>query len=346
MQFKKIVRYVKIVAILSLLWSVALEQDKPDTVSNIQGIEIETSVDKAEVYIGDLVNYTVTVIYDSIVELLPPPLGANLGSFDVKDYETDIVTKLPDGRLKSQSHFVLSTFTTGEYIIPPVPMAFQFPDGNRKILLSESVPITVNSLLLNDSDSADIRPLKAQFEFERSYTKIYILGAVILLIIVALAYYFWSKSRRRREVEQLDLRPAWEIAFEKLAKLEQKKYADEGQFKEYYLELTEILRSYFGRMFAANVSDMTTDEFFDKYESIGMPDDLRENLREFFNHADLVKFARFNPESERCQSDFTYTHDIIERLRKDFQLKAEMEARIQGQTTYAASSRITKGGGA
>src|SRR3990170_2146812 len=118
-------------------------------------------------YIGDLVNYTITVTYDSTIELLPPPLGANLGAFDVKDYQTDISTKLPDGRLKSESHFVLSTFTTGDYIIPPVPMAFELPDGSRKILLSESVPIKVNSLLLNADDSADIHPLKAPYEFQR-----------------------------------------------------------------------------------------------------------------------------------------------------------------------------------
>ncbi|MGH8016577.1 MAG: hypothetical protein ACREBV_10320, partial [Candidatus Zixiibacteriota bacterium] len=107
-----------------LVTSSAFCQNRADTVKSITGIQIETSVDKAEVYIGDLVNYSITVTYDSTIELLPPPLGANLGAFDVKDYETDVTTKIPDGRLKSQSHFVLSTFTTGDYIIPPVPMAF------------------------------------------------------------------------------------------------------------------------------------------------------------------------------------------------------------------------------
>ena len=53
-------------------------------------IEIKTSVDLAEAYIGDLITYTMTITYDSTIELVPPPLGANLGAFDVKDYQADV----------------------------------------------------------------------------------------------------------------------------------------------------------------------------------------------------------------------------------------------------------------
>ena len=325
---------------IQLSWA----KDQADTVKNISGIEIETSVDKAQVYIGDLVNYTISVTYDSTIELLPPPLGANLGAFDVKDYQTDIATKLPDGRLKSESHFVLSTFTTGDYIVPPVPMAFVLPDGTRKIMLSESVPIKVNSLLLNTDDSADIRALKAQYEFQRDYTPYYIWGTVIFLILAALGYYFWHKMRHKILGPMLDLRPAWEIAFEKLAKLDQKGLVNERQFKLYYVELTEILRSYLGRMYAAHITDMTTDEFFENYETIGLAADIQTDLKAFLNHADLIKFAKFVPEVERCQSDFGYVHDLVERVRKEFQQKAEMEAQIHKSTSpYNTAKKIKEG---
>jgi len=341
-------RYVtSVFALLIILgWSVFTPvhaQELPDTVANIPGIEIQTSVDKAEVYIGDLVNYTITVTYDSTIELLPPPLGANLGAFDVKDYQTDISSKLPDGRIKSESRFVLSTFTTGDYVVPPVPMAFELPDGSRKIVLSETVPIKVQSLLLNTDDSVDIRPLKAQFEFQRDWTKYYIWGSIFFIILAALGYFIWQKMRRQKVLGHIDLRPAWEIAFEKLAKLEQKGLVGKRLFKEYYIELTEILRNYLGRMFAANIPDMTTDEFFSNFEIIGIPDDIKENMKKFFNHADLVKFAKFIPEAERCKSDFVYVHDIVERVRKDFQAKAEMEARIAPPSSRMGTPTIIKG---
>jgi len=58
-------------------------EEEVDTVASITGIEIVTSVDRAEMYVGDLINYTITIEHDSTIELLPPPLGANLGAFDI-----------------------------------------------------------------------------------------------------------------------------------------------------------------------------------------------------------------------------------------------------------------------
>ena len=322
----KIRRATLLILLAAAITSTCLRAEAEiDTVASITGIEIVTSVDRAEMYIGDLINYTITVEHDSAIELLPPPLGANLGAFDVKDYETDITTRLKSGRIKSESRFVLSTFTTGNYLIPPVPMVFEFPDGTRKVILSESVLIKVLSLLLNTDDSLDIKPLKAQFEFERDYTRYFIWGALAFLIIAIAGYLLWRKLRGRGEAEFIDLRSAWEIAFEKLAILEQKKLIDEEKFKEFYLELTDILRAYLGRMYARNIVDMTTAEFFSGYTSIGLPAAAEQELKEFFDHADLVKFAKYIPHSKRPETDFAYTHDFIELIRREFQKESEQE---------------------
>ena len=325
----KITRATLLILLAAVMTSTCLRAEAEiDTVASITGIEIVTSVDRAEMYIGDLINYTITVEHDSAIELLPPPLGANLGAFDVKDYETDITTRLKNGRIKSESRFVLSTFTTGNYLIPPVPMVFEFPDGTRKVILSESVLIKVLSLLLNNDDSLDIKPLKAQFEFERDYTRYFIWGALAFLIFAIAGYLLWRKLRGKGEAEFVDLRSAWEIAFEKLAILEQKKLIDEEKFKEFYLELTDILRAYLGRMYARNIVDMTTAEFFSGYTSIGIPAAAEQELKELFEHADLAKFAKYIPRAERPKTDFAYTHDFIELIRREFQKESEQELNI------------------
>ena len=107
----------------------------------------------------------------------------------VKDYQSDIMTRLEGGRLQSKNIFVLSTFTTGDYVIPPIPVLFNLPDGSRKALLSEGVPIKVLSMLGGVGDSVDIKPLKPQYEFVRDWRQ-YILpavaGFVALLVILLL----------------------------------------------------------------------------------------------------------------------------------------------------------------
>jgi hypothetical protein len=312
----------------------ALAQGNVDTVESLAGIEIQTSVDRAEVYIGDLITYQLTITHDSTIEPVPPPLGANLGAFDVKDYETDIRSRLPDGRLQSTNKFVLSTFTTGDYIIPPIPVMFTMPDSSKKVVLSESVPIKVKSLLAQGADTADIRPLKAQYEFKRNLTPYYVWGGVILFVLALAATLIWLRIRRKKGLAMpVDLRPAWEIAFERLALLKQKDYLADGEGKEYYVELTEIARDYLGQMYRINVLDMTTEEFLLHFKEQQLPNDLYENMGRFLQHADLVKFAKLMPDRERAETDFDFVHKVIEQVRIDYLRRQAMVVDAHQQQT-------------
>jgi hypothetical protein len=305
-------------------------QETVDTVASLPGIEIQTSVDRAEIYIGDLITYQLTIIHDSTIELVPPPLGANLGAFDVKDYEPDIRSTLPDGRIKSTSKFILSTFTTGDYVIPPIPVMFILPDSSKKVILSESVPIKVKSLLAEGADTADIRPLKAQYEFKRDLTPYYFWGGLALLVLAAVGFLLWWRWRKKKRAAMpVDLRPPWEIAFERLALLKERRYIADGAFKQYYLELTEIAREYLGRMYEVNVLDMTTEEFLFRFRELQLPADLYDNMSRFLQHADLVKFAKFVPEAERAEADFDFVHKMIEQVRVEFE-RRRAEAEVAG----------------
>jgi hypothetical protein len=309
-------RHFFYLSVLVAILSGAARADSPDTVKSIPGIEIKTSVDRAEMYVGDLVKYQVTISHDPSIALVPPPLGANLGAFDVKDYQADVETKLPDGRVQNQTTFVLSTFTTGDYIIPPVPIIFQMKDGSRKIMMAEPVPIKVKSLLENSSDSVDIKPLKNPYEFRRNLTIYFLLGGLFVLLILA-ALVILRRRKMRTGGENVDLRPAWEIAFERLALLRERRFLDDGKVKLYYIELSEIIRWFLGRMHGITVLDMTTDEFLGQFKELTLPEGLFDLTSAFLRHADLVKFAKYVPDRERSEAEFSVAHDIIERARAE-----------------------------
>ncbi len=309
-----------------------------DTVGALPGIEIQTAVDRAECLIGDRIEYTLTITYDSTYELVPPPLGANLGGFDVKDYQTDQITTLENGRRESVSRFTLSTFTTGDYVIPPIPVSFNLPDGARKVLLSEGVPIKVKSLLAEGADSLDIRPQKPVYEFERDLTARYAIAGAVLLVLLAAAWLVWRRLRRREvEAELVDTRPPWEKAFERLAMLKEKNLPQDGRFREYYFELTEAIRQFLGRMYNVHVLEMTTEEFIESFQQVELPGSLYERCREFLQHADLAKFAKYRPTTERCDEDLEVAHNMIELVRSDF---------VRRQAVTAGAQRERTGGGA
>jgi hypothetical protein len=306
-----------------------------DTVANLPGITVETSVDRAEMFIGDLIKYTLTITYDSTYELVPPPLGANLGAFDVRDYQTDIITRLDDGRIKSENTFSLSTFTTGDYVIPPVPAMFNLPDGGRKVVLSEALPITVNSLLGSDSDSADIRPLKPPKPptvFARDPREEGLMGGAAMLILLIAAWLLWRRFRRKKAaIEPVDRRTKWEIAFERLAMLKEQNLPEQELYKQYYIELTEIAREYLGQMYEVEVLEMTTEEFLHAFREIALPGELYGGMQTFLEHADLVKFAKYVPLYKRAMSDFDVIHALVESVRVDYERRGQTEVAISSE---------------
>jgi len=312
-------------------------QTVPDTVSAVPGIVIETSVDMAEIFIGDLITYRLSITHDSTYQLEPPPLGANLGAFDVKDYQADITSVLPDGRIHNETIFKLTTFTTGDYLIPPVPILFTLPDSSRKVVLSESVPIKVKSMLAEAGDSLDIRPLKAQYEFLRDRNPYYLWGGLGVLLLV-LALVWWILRLGMSVAEMLDLRPPWEIAFEKLALLKQRHLVDGDSCKQFYVELTEIAREYIGRIYDTDVLEMTTGEFMDSFQDAAMPDDLFESTESFLKHADLVKFAKFLADRARMESDFEFVYQMTGSLREDYERRLQAEVSISQETTSSATA--------
>jgi len=308
-------------------------QTAADTVGSLPGIEITTAVDQAEAFIGDPITYTLTIVFDSAYQLIPVPLGANLGAFDVKDFEPDVESKLKGGRIQSRTRFVLSTFTTGDYVIPPLPVMFQLADSTRKVVLSESIPIRIQSLLGDQAaDSLDIKPLRAPYEFPRDYTMYYVYGALSLLALGGLGVLWWRLRRRRRATVPEDLRDPWEVAFEKLAFLKTE-YLDTGvdtqeRCKEYYTEVTEIVRAYLGRMHRVDVLEMTTEEVLQRFADEDLPPGQHDALQAFLNHADQVKFAKLLAPRTRLEEDFLSAHTLVETVRADYERRRQAEVNV------------------
>ena len=78
-----------------------------------------------------------------------PPAGANLGGFEVKDYDFGAEETLEDGKRRQSLQFQLRTFTTGDYVIPPLPIEYTLPDATIKYISADPLKIFIKIINLS-----------------------------------------------------------------------------------------------------------------------------------------------------------------------------------------------------
>jgi hypothetical protein len=69
-------------------------------------------------------------------------------------------------------------------------------------------------------------------------------------------------------------------------------WAPEKQ-KAFYSGVTDTLREYMSERFDVSAMEMTTAEIFEQLKEKEMPEGLRKEVRELFDRADFVKFAKY-----------------------------------------------------
>ena len=88
-----------------------------------------------------------------------------------------------------------------------------------------------------------------------------------------------------------------------------------GKFKLYYSSLTSILKVYIVGRWGVGALEMTTDEIMVALQSIEMPNESRSNLIQIMRTADMVKFAKAQPEAEENEANFTRAYYFVENTK-------------------------------
>ena len=107
----------------------------------------------------------------------------------------------------------------------------------------------------------------------------------------------------------------------KLNELDEKLLWQNNKVKQYYSELTEIIRNYIERELKVPALEKTSDEViemlrdFNDAESIETTKENIEKLKDLLREADLVKFAKSKPLAPEIEEDRKDAEVIIHNLK-------------------------------
>ncbi len=276
-------------------------------------VTAQSWVDSTRYLVGDWITVHVELRHPRGVAL-KPAVGDSLEGFRV-------IHALPPKAQTDTSEiggFVLSKFEPGPAPIPPITYFYSLPgDTAPRSVATRPIAVTVNTVPVDTTK--DIRDLKPPLSIPMTLAEIAMYAAIVLAVLALafLAYRFWKKRKEKKSGAAYvpPPRPAHVIALEELALLKEKKLWQQGLIKQYYSEVTDILRRYLENRYRMPALEETTDEIMAGLQRLRFTPDLLSSMETILRRSDLVKFAKSQPAIPEHEQTFTVVYDVVERTK-------------------------------
>jgi len=219
-----------------------------------------------------------------------------------------------NGRTRYTQRLIISAYDSAMFSIGPLK-AIILNNSQKDTIYSNTISFFADYQILNQDLETKLDTslteqiiknkanVEAPFTLKELWYRIksflkdywYVVLAAIILLVFGLYYYFRIRNKAKiiMESPQIKLKPEVE-ALKMLDALAEKKLWQQGKLKEYYSELSEILRHYAERQWHVIALEATTDLIMKqiKFRNLLTIEQSKE-LNDMLTLADYVKFAKY-----------------------------------------------------
>lgn len=284
---------------------------------------VRARVEPDSIGIGDRFDYVIEVDKDLVQVVQFPEFTL------ARDGEIELVESLPvdtlsrDGRrLRLVKRYRLAAFDEGRYNLGAARVLYADKNIVDTLRSHDSVYLEVTTFQI-DSTSQSIYDLKPQKTLPFRFREIsgYVKWAVLFVLVLLAAAYALQRYLQSRGKGLGDLfkaappQPPHVVAIRALEALHHQKLWQNNRHKQYYSQLTDILRTYIDGRWGVSAMEMTSDEIIAAIRSEELPDKARMDLTAILRDADLVKFAKATPEAEQNEADYLKAYYFVEETK-------------------------------
>ena len=275
-------------------------------------IVVSASIDSTTLMLGDQTDLHLQVTHDATEQVEMPVFGESLqDGIEIIDKTIVDTLSLADGRVQLNQYLTLTSFKDSLFVINPIAVA-----SGADTFWTESMALNVVQPFEVDTTLAitDIKDIEKAPIWWWGIIRWILLGLLIAGLCVG-GYYLWRwlESKRKPEEETINpdlLRPADEVALEKLDEIKAAKIWKDGKVKEYQTELTDVVREYIGRRFDVQSTEKTSDETLHEMKPL-IEKDLYTRLSKMLQLADLVKFAKWHTTPDENEQALTTAYEFV-----------------------------------
>jgi hypothetical protein len=300
---------LNILTLLTILWIPAAGQQ----------VKVDISLDTNVITIGDQTHLNLTVEAPDNLKLTWPLSQDTISkNIEILEHGEPDTTAAGDHLIKIKRRYLITSFDSGYFVIPPQKFIYNYQnDSVYDFAESQPLLLTVNTIPVDlTKDIKDIKDIMSEPLTFGEIVIRFVLPALAAAAIILFIIYYLRKRKKGEPVFRKPVKPLPPPDTEARAaldKLKEKKLWQNNLTKEYYSELTDIMRRYIERQLDFPAQEMTTAEITGSLKTLEIDSELIAATEEVLSLADLVKFAKHIPLGDENDAAMKWAYDFIER---------------------------------
>ena len=277
--------------------------------------EISNTVDTTNIRIGEQIIYKINIKTDSLGTIRFPE-SKDFLPFEVIN-ESKLDTNSLDKKYIISKQFALTHFDSGVFYIPAPKIQFL----NREVRL-DSFRIKINSVVIDTTKQGlyGIKPImksKTQVDF------LYWLYVILALSLITFLIYYRNQIFSFFKIHKLEVEyfTPYEKAIKELSEIKKLRYDSNIDVKNYYSNLTFVVRNFLNQKIINNALECTTKELIIRLNLLksskkyNLSNPTIKNIDNIFSRADLVKFAKYEPDYKTALNDLESLEKEIDNIK-------------------------------
>ncbi|MCM1337018.1 MAG: cell wall anchor protein [Candidatus Amulumruptor caecigallinarius] len=294
-------------------------------------VTVKAELDSAQLLMGRVTTLNVTLI-KPVTEAgsLVIPADTMATNVEVVGEASADTSRLGNGLAEIRRRIVLQSFDSGLYTLRPVLFVTSRGDtiaSGRPVLKVN--PVAVDTLT-TIHDYADVQDGERHFwDWLPDFLTDWGLWALLALLVVVggiILYFRYIRKGKLPLAPRKKEEPPYELAVRRLNELKARHLCEAGREKEYYTDLTDILRTYIDSRFHINAMEMTSTQILRALESNADTRMPRRHVERVLEVADFVKFAAQRPLPDDNVKAFDSAMQFVEDTRPRPEENVSVEA--------------------
>lgn len=279
--------------------------------ASAQDVTVRVVVDPPVIPFHRQAEYMIEVEAPAETKVSFPEMAGKFGGLAIYGTPERTREDIPGDRVRIRETYVLDPIFIGYY--PIAPALVRIDDEQEIEAPSPAIRVrdlTSEELMEAERFEENAGPAQLPSPWLQPWLWWTAGGVGIAVLVLAAGFLL---LRRLQRPALAPARPPWEIAFERLRELDAQKHPENGEFQIFYIELSNILRTYIEDRFEIRAPEQTTPEFLSEAARSGaLTEAHQRRLGRFLRHSDRVKFAQYEPTVDEMEQSFTLVLKFID----------------------------------